>query len=390
MERLLPTIRKARLVVRTYGFLSTYPPTQCGLATFTDSLLRHLTAVTPGSTGRVVRVLTEPDHEPVASVETRMVHQMTPGAVEDAAEVLNRCDVVVIQHEYGIYAGRDGEDVLGVLARLRVPVIVVLHTVLTTPTAGQRQVLEEVVGYADAVVTMSLAARQRLVDGYAVARTDEVVVIPHGALPVEPPAHTPSADRPMILTWGLLGRGKGIEWGISALGALRDLKPRYLVAGQTHPKVLAHEGEIYRRNLRNRAATFGVTDLVEFDPAYREVEALAELVGQADVVLLPYDSSEQVTSGVLIEALAAGKPVIATEFPHAVELLADGAGLLVPHRDPAAIAAALRRVLTEPGLAAGMSDRSARLAPALSWVAVANRYRRLTERVLAGRVVVTT
>ncbi|MEU3647258.1 glycosyltransferase [Lentzea sp. NPDC034063] len=377
-------------MVRTYGFLSTYPPTRCGLATFTASLLRHLTAVTPGSTGRVVRVLTEPDHEPVAAAETRMVHQMTPGAAEDAAEVLNRCDVAVIQHEYGIYAGRDGEDVLGVLARLRVPVIVVLHTVLSTPTPGQRRVLEEVAGHADAVVTMSMAARQRLVDGYSVERPDEVVVIPHGALPVAPPARTPSAGRPLILTWGLLGRGKGIEWGISALGALRDLKPRYLVAGQTHPEVLAHEGEIYRRNLRNRAATFGVADLVEFDPAYREADALAELVGQADVVLLPYDSSEQVTSGVLVEAVAAGTPVIATEFPHAVELLADGAGLLVPHRDPAAIAAALRRVLTEPGLAAGMSERCARLAPALSWPAVANRYRRLAERVLADRVVVAT
>ncbi|NGY63117.1 glycosyltransferase [Lentzea sp. NEAU-D13] len=376
-------------MLRTYGFLSTYPPTQCGLATFTAALLHHLTAVTPGSKGEVVRVLAEPDHEPAAVAGTSVVHQMPPGAVEAAAEALNRCDVVVVQHEYGIYAGRDGEDVLGVLARLRVPVIIVLHTVLTTPTPGQRQVLEEVVGYADAVVTMSEAARQRLVDGYTVERPDEVVVIPHGALPVDPPARDPSTDRPMILTWGLLGRGKGIEWGISALGALRDLKPRYLVAGQTHPKVLAHEGETYRRNLRNRAAAFGVVDLLEFDSTYLEVDALAELVGLADVVLLPYDSSEQVTSGVLVEALAARKPVVATEFPHAVELLADGAGLLVPHRDPAAITAALRRVLTEPGLAARMSDRSASLAPALSWSAVASRYRELAEHLLAARVAVT-
>ncbi|WP_201779936.1 glycosyltransferase [Lentzea aerocolonigenes] len=326
----------------------------------------------------------------MVTTQARTVHHMVPGAVVEAADVLNRCDLVVVQHEYGIYAGRDGEDVLGVLARLRVPVIIVLHTVLTAPTPGQRQMLEHVVGYADAVVTMSEAARQRLVDGYAVERPGEVVVIPHGALPVEPPAHDPSADRPVILTWGLLGRGKGIEWGISALGELRDLRPRYVVAGQTHPKVLAHEGELYRGNLRDRAAAFGVADLVEFDPAYREADALAELVGQADVVLLPYDSSEQVTSGVLVEALAAGKPVVATEFPHAVELLADGGGLLVPHRDPVAIAAALRRVLTEPGLAAAMSDRSASLAPVLSWSSVADRYHRLAERLLAARVVVTT
>ncbi|MFT7837071.1 glycosyltransferase [Saccharothrix sp. BKS2] len=377
-------------MLRTYGFLSTCPPARCGPATFTAALLHHLTAVTPGSAGRVVRVLAEPDREPAVADGAAVAHRMAPGAVEAAAEVLNDCDVVVVQHEHGIHTGRDDEDVLGVLARLRVPVIVVLHTVLTAPAPGRRRVLDEAMGYADAVVTTSEAARRRLVDGYTVERPGEVVVIPHGALPVEPPAREPSTDRPLILTWGLLRRGKGIEWAISALGALRDLKPRYLVAGQTHPEVLAHEGEDYRRNLRNRAIACGVADLIEFDPTYLEVDALAELVRRADVVLLPHDSSEQVTSGVLLEALAARKPVVATAFPHAVELLADGAGLLVPHRDPAAIAAALRRVLTEPGLAAGMSDRSTSLVPAPSWTAVANRYRDLADDLLAARVVVTT
>lgn len=371
---------------RTYGFMSTYPPTQCGLATFTAALRHHLTAATPGSEGRVVRVLAEA--EPGAAEPS--VHEMRPGAVEAAAGVLNGCDVAVVQHEYGIYAGDDGAEVLSVLARLRVPVIVVLHTVLTAPTPGQRRVLEAVVDHADAVVTMSETARNRLLAGYAVDRPHEVVVIPHGAVPAARSAVGAPGRGPLILTWGLLGRGKGVEWGIAAMGALRDLRPRYLVAGQTHPKVLAHEGEKYRTHLRDHAATCGVTNLVEFDPAYLEAQALADLVGRADVVLLPYDSSEQVTSGVLVEALAARKPVVATVFPHAVELLADGAGLLVPHRDPAAIAAALRRVLTEPGLAAGMRDRSADLSPALSWPAVAGRYRDLAETLLTTRVVVTT
>ncbi|MEJ2854232.1 MULTISPECIES: glycosyltransferase [unclassified Saccharothrix] len=376
-------------MARTYGFLSTYPPTQCGLATFTAALLDHLVAATPGGRGRVVRVLSDTDrpHGPTSPV----VHEMVAGGVEAGADVLNDCDVVVVQHEYGIYAGRDGEDVLGVLARLRVPVVVVLHTVLTEPTPGQRQVLEDVVGQADAVVTMSEAARDRLLAGYAVARAEDVVVIPHGALPVDTPTTEPPprADRPLILTWGLLGRGKGVEWGISALGMLRDLNPRYLVAGQTHPKVLASEGEAYRTHLGARAAAFGVADLVEFDATYRPVDALAELVGRADVVLLPYESSEQVTSGVLIEAVGAGRPVVATEFPHAVELLAGGAGLVVPHRDPVAIAAALRRVLTDPGLAAGMGERARRLAPSVSWPAVARRYLGLAERLTAARVVAT-
>ncbi|GLY49946.1 glycosyl transferase family 1 [Lentzea sp. NBRC 102530] len=378
-------------MVRTYGFLSTYPPTQCGLATFTASLQRHLAAATPGSRSRVVRVLT--DAEPHAAAPSA-AHPMRPGAVDAAAEVLNRCDVAVVQHEYGIYAGSDGDEALGVLARLRVPVVVVLHTVLTTPTPGQRRVLEAVVDHADAVVTMSEAARSRLLAGYAVDRPGEVVVIPHGAVPADRSAASAPGRGPLVLTWGLLGRGKGVEWGIAALAALRDLKPRYLVAGQTHPKVLAHEGEAYRTHLREQAAASGVTDLVEFDPAYLGTEALADLVGRADVVLLPYDSSEQVTSGVLVEALAARKPVVATVFPHAVELLADGAGLLVPHRDPAAIAAALRRVLTEPGLAAGMRDRSADLGAVLSWPAVADRYRGVcdnlvTDRLFADRIAVT-
>ncbi|WP_439658731.1 glycosyltransferase [Lentzea sp. HUAS TT2] len=371
-------------MVRTYGFMSTYPPTQCGLATFTASLRHHLTAVRPGSGSRVVRVLTDAETAPAA---TSAVHPMRPGAAEDAAAVLNGCDVAVVQHEYGIYAGRDGAEVLSVLARLRVPVIVVLHTVLTAPTPGQRAVLEAVVDHADAVVTMSEAARKRLLAGYSVERPGDVVVIPHGAVPRSAPARR--AGRPLILTWGLLGRGKGVEWGIAALDALRDLRPRYLVAGQTHPKVLAHEGEAYRNHLRDRATAHDVANLVEFDSAYLEDDVLAKLVGLADVVLLPYDSSEQVTSGVLVEALAARKPVVATEFPHAVELLADGAGLLVPHRSPGAIAAALRRVLTEPGLAAGMRDRSASLSPALSWPAVASRYRHLADHLVNARVGVT-
>jgi polysaccharide biosynthesis protein PslF len=370
-------------MVRTYGFLSTYPPTQCGLATFTASLQHHLTAATPGSRSRVVRVVSAA--EPHATTSSA-VHPMRPGAAEDAAAVLNRCDVAVVQHEYGIYAGGDGEEVLSVLALLRVPVVVVLHTVLTTPTPGQRRVLEAVVDHSDAVVTMSEAARNRLLAGYEVTRPGKVSVIPHGAVPADRSAPGAPDRGPLVLTWGLLGRGKGVEWGIAALAALRDLRPRYLVAGQTHPKVLAHEGEAYRTHLRSRAAACGVTDLVEFDPSYLATEALADLVGRADVVLLPYDSSDQVTSGVLVEALAARKPVVATVFPHAVELLADGAGLLVPHRDPAAIAAALRRVLTEPGLAAAMRDRSADLGAALNWSAVASRYRRLCDDLVADRL----
>ena len=184
----------------------------------------------------------------------------------------------------------------------------------------------------------------------------------------------PGGARPTVLTWGLIGPGKGIEWAIDALGGLADLPvaPRYLVAGQTHPKVLSNQGDVYRDSLRARAAA-GRRGPVEFDARYRNAAALMDLVRQADIVLLPYDSSEQVTSGVLIEAIAACRPVVAADFPHAEELLAGRrrhSWCRIATRPPS-----LPRLQNphRAGLAASMSARSARIAPDLEWSAVANR-----------------
>ena len=375
-----------------YGFLSTYPPTQCGLATFCAALLRHLANPMTGSRCGVVQVADGAyqtvRRDPAAALVTVRSH-----SASRAAEVLNRYDVLIVQHEYGIYGGLDGEDVLNVLDRVDVPVITVLHTVLALPTPHQRLVLQRVIDASDAVVVLSQAAATTLIAGYLIEE-GRVSVIPHGApaLGRQRPGSARSSDRPTILTWGLIGPGKGIEWAIGALGHLRDVQPavRYLVAGQTHPKVLADQGEAYRNGLRRQARAQGVLDLVEFDPTYREVGSLMHVVRQADVVLLPYDSSQQVTSGVLIEAVAAQRPVVATAFPHARELLGGGAGIVVPHRDPQAIAHAIRRVLTEPGLAEAMTARCAALAPALSWTAVANSYRALAKSLLAAPAAVAS
>ncbi|HEY4408874.1 MAG TPA: glycosyltransferase, partial [Acidimicrobiia bacterium] len=335
---------------------------------------------------------------PQRSGSPDVVHHLvtsSPGGEAEAAAVLDGFGAVVVQHEYGIYGGPDGDQVLGVLERLTVPVIVVLHTVLVEPTPHQREVLERVLAVADAVVTMTPTARRRLLDGYP-ADPARVALIPHGAPDNRFPGGRrrpagsdagPSEARPTILTWGLLGPGKGIEWVIDAMGALVDLdpQPRYLVVGETHPRVVERCGEAYRHRLMKQAAQQGVAHLVEFDDRYFATADLGRIVAGADVVILPYDSPEQVTSGVLVEALAAGKPVIATGFPHATELLGGGVGLIVPHRDPAAMAAALRRVLTEPGLAGRLGAAAAAVAPQLLWPAVAERYRALAGRLLEAR-----
>jgi glycosyltransferase involved in cell wall biosynthesis len=368
-----------------FGFISTYPPTLCGLATFTSAL--HAELVVPGGAGRVVRVVDTPQRRGRAEVVGELVAG-DPSSVHRAAQLLDDSDVVIVQHEFGAYGGADGDEILLLLAEVRVPTLVVLHTVLSAPTGHQRSVLEQVVSLADAVVTMTATARDRLAAGYAVDMT-KVSVIPHGAPAVRhSPAPTFRTAQPTILTWGLLGPGKGIEWGIEAMASLTDLfpMPRYIVAGQTHPKVLLSEGEAYRDRLIEQVRRLSLTATVRFDGHYRHETALAALVDAADVVLLPYDSTDQVTSGVLIEAVAALKPVIATRFPHAVELLSGGAGLLVPHQDPTAIAEALRTLLTRRAVAAGMTKAAGATAPELLWPAVAERYRHLAERLIRARV----
>jgi glycosyltransferase involved in cell wall biosynthesis len=383
MSRLPQTPQQTRTMssrCTSFGLLGTYPPTQCGLATFAGSLREGLLAGRPGTEVGVVRMVDEPGPRSEAEV----VYELSLGRHGDpatAAKHLNKFDVVVVQHEYGIFGGRDGSQVLDVLRRIRVPVVIVLHTVLSEPTAHQRQIVREAAALADTVVTMTRTARQRLRAGYDIDAT-KISVIPHGAWAGGQPQ--PAAARstgPVVLTWGLLGPGKGIEWGVEALPGLRvlDPAPMYVVAGQTHPRVLEREGERYRESLGRRAGELGVADMLRFEPGYLRTDELLRLVQQADVVLLPYDSQEQVTSGVLIEAVASLTPVVSTAFPHAVELLAGGAGLLVPHADPDAIAAAVTRVLSEPGCADGMVSNAARVAPSLRWSAVADRYRGIAD-----------
>ena len=365
----------------SFGILSTYPPTPCGLATFSAALANGLTA--NGADVSVVRVSDGPP-----SASTPVIGELvngSPASVAACAELLNLSDVAVIQHEYGIYGGVDGDEVVDIIDGLRVPSIVIAHTILKNPTPHQRSVLEAVAALADQVVVMSEAAAQRLCRDFDVDRR-KVTTVPHGAT-IPTNATVMRGGRPTLLTWGLLGPGKGIERVIEAMGSLNDLpgRPRYLVAGRTHPKVLAADGEAYRDARTEQARRSGVADSVCFDAGYRSVSTLTALVQSAAVVVLPYDSTDQVTSGVLVDAIASGRPVVATAFPHAVELLKSGAGIVVGHDDPDALASALRRILTQPRLAGAMAAEARRLAPEMAWPVVAGAYLKLAHGIRAQR-----
>lgn len=355
-----------------FSMLSTFPPTPCGLATFAQALCAELVAA--GGDVHRVRVLDHPGLDVTPGT--------TPWVTTDsrsrahAVAALNSADVAIVQHEYGIFGGADGADVVALLAEVEVPIIVVLHTVLANPSLHQHRVLAEVIDAADVVVTMTETAHRRLLAGWRI-EASKVRIIAHGAADNRGPATERSPGAPAtILTWGLMGPGKGIEWALAALALVDDVDPlpRYRVVGETHPRVVENSGEAYRVGLTTQVASLGLGGRVSLEDDYLDEASLRRVIRAADIVLLPYDSRDQVTSGVLTEAVVAGKPVISTRFPHAVELLSDGVGLLVPQRDPAAIAAALHRVLTEPGLAESMSVRASALAPALLWSGVAAQY----------------
>jgi polysaccharide biosynthesis protein PslF len=365
---------------RTYAMISTYPPTQCGIATFAAALSGGLYEY--GDDVGIVRV--GADGAPAAKIVVAELNNADGLETVDAMDALNRADVVIVQHEYGIYDGPDGDSIVEVLEGIERPTIVVAHTVLEHPTAHQRSVLEAVVRAADAVVVMTEAGRVRLCSNFDVDAR-KISVIPHGAAVSSAVRLEDSKERPRLLTWGLLGPGKGIEWMIDALALVDDLRPRpiYVVAGNTHPKVHEYEGDVYRDMLMQRAKDRHVD--VVFDPEYRSLASLAQLISESTMVILPYDSPDQVTSGVLVDAIAAGRPVIATAFPHAVELLSSGAGLVVPRRDPEALADAIREALTTPGLVDSMAREARRLAPDLSWPVIASRYAALGEELLDDR-----
>jgi len=368
----------------SFGILSTHPPTPCGIATFSAALSDGLAA--KSATVSVVRIA---DDE--VSARDNVVGELvngSPTSIAETAELLNQSDVAIIQHEYGIYGGPDGDEVVQIMDNLRVPSIVVAHTVLKDPTPQQHSVLERVMALADQVVVMSETAQHRLRDAFPLER-HKVTTIPHGAgLPTT--AALKRSARPIILTWGLIGPGKGIERVIDAMAVLKKLpgQPRYLIAGRTHPKVLAAEGEAYRDACLAQAQRLGVADSVSFDPMYRSPAALSTLILQASVVVLPYDSKDQVTSGVLVDSVATGRPIVATAFPHAVELLGSGAGLVVPHDDPDALVSALKRVLTDPRAAGSMASEARELAPTMAWPVVADAYLTLARRLVAARLAV--
>ncbi|HET9345374.1 MAG TPA: glycosyltransferase family 4 protein [Candidatus Limnocylindrales bacterium] len=305
------------------------------------------------------------------------------------AEALRKCvGILSIQHEYGIWGGEDGRHVIDFVRALDVPSVATLHTVLQRPTPGQRAVLSELVALADATVVMSQSAAARLTDVYGIDRR-RLHVIPHGVpeLPfVDGATVKPGLgveDRQVILSFGLLGPGKGYELAIEALPDVVAAHPSvlYVVVGETHPDLVRSEGEVYRDRLVAEVARLGLQDHVRFIDRYVGRVELTKWLEAADVFVTPYPNLDQIVSGTLSYAMGAGRPVVSTPYAYASEALADGRGVLVPPASPAALAVALNELLGDPELRAAIGARAYAYSRRMVWSSVGGEYRDLFAQV---------
>ena len=311
-----------------------------------------------------------------------------------AADFLNfnNAEVLCVQHEFGIFGGAAGSHLLALLKEVRMPVVTTLHTVLREPSPAQRRVMDEVVRLSDRVVVMARKGAEMLRDIYGVPDA-KVDVIPHG-IPDIPFADSGICKaqfgvegRSVLLTFGLLGPGKGIEHVIEALPEIVRRHPNvvYLVLGATHPHLVAREGESYRLSLERLAEDRGVKEHVIFYNRFVSLDDLKEFIGATDIYVTPYLNEQQITSGTLAYVFGAGKAVVSTPYWHAQELLADGRGKLVPFRNPAAIAEAVCEFLDDPVLMERTRHAAYAMGREMIWPAAAQRYLDSFQRARADR-----
>jgi glycosyltransferase involved in cell wall biosynthesis len=374
------------------AIVSTYPPRACGIGTFSADLRATLAGKGTVTVADLVAVVHEPS-SPQRRGLLATIAQAVRGDYVRTARMLGRLDVdvVLLQHEFGIFGGRDGEYVLSFAQELAQPLVVTLHTVLSEPTPHQQEVLTELCAEAELVIVMTDTALRLLVESGACSE-EKVRVVPHGApariaeraaRELRAPRSTSSAvGEPFRLsTFGLISPGKGLETVIEALPAMIERHPEivYTIAGRTHPDVSRREGERYRLMLERRVLELELGDHVEFDDRFLSVDELSRLLAATDVFLTPYASREQIASGALTFAIAAGCAVVSTPYWYAQDMLASGAGLLVPFRDPEALADAVCSYIEQPDTLLAARTEAKRIGSTLAWPAVAEATARVLQ-----------
>jgi len=371
------------------AFLSTYPPRECGLATFTQDLVLQLIKIPAVSNTRIVAVSN--DTIPYESIVMAELDQYGRNSYLETADRLNRSqiDLLVVEHEYGIYGGESGEYLLELINHLKIPFVTTLHTVLSSPLEKQRQILHELGQKSEKMITMARNTVDLLVGVYGIDPA-KIEVIHHGVPNIAMKSRESLkkengiTGRPVISTFGLLGPGKGLEYGIDAIAlvAKKQKDVLYLILGQTHPAIVKESGEAYRQGLEEKVRRLGLTDNVRFVNKYLTKEEIVRNLKMSDIYMTPYLNKDQAVSGTLAYAAGYGRVIVSTPYSYAREMLSGGRGLLAEFHDAGSIARQIEFVLSHPEEKLLMEQRTLEIGKTMMWKTVAEHYMALFTGIL--------
>lgn len=374
--------------------IGTYPPKQCGIATFSTDLRNNLLLH-----DNAVSIMALSDDSLDYHYNNEVVFNAKQNHKQDyikAAAFINAnssIDLVILQHEYGIYGGRDGEYVLDLAKLIHKPYILITHTVLPRPSKRQKQILYELCHRATGIVCMTEGSRDLLINLYE-APPELLKVIAHGvpAFKKQPQLELKKNygldGWRIVSTFGLIGPGKGLELGIRAIAELvskhSDIK--YLILGQTHPMLQRYEGEKYRQMLLNLVDKLDLNNNVSFVNKYLSTQELGEYLYMTDIYLSPYPNMDQAVSGTMAFAIGCGRAIVSTAYAYANEVLREGRGLLSKEADPQNIAMLLDQILSSPELSANLQAKAYGLGKTWTWHNIAGEYTNFFTQILSQKM----
>src|ERR1700757_4536086 len=369
--------------IKQIAFLGDHLPRHCGIATFTSDICDAIATEFPQCQCVVGAVNDRPEGYDYPARIRFEIDENELDSYRRAADFLNvnNVEIILVQHEFGIYGGPAGSHLLALLRDVKMPVITTLHTVLREPSTDQQALMNQLDELSNRFIVMADQGKGFLEEIYGIA-AEKIDVIPHGIpdMPFIDPNFNKDQfgveGKTVLLTFGLLSPNKGIEHVIEALPAILEAHPNvvYIILGATHPNVMAREGESYRLRLERLAEDLDVASHVIFYNRFVTLEELKEFIGAADIYITPYLNESQITSGTLAYSFGAGKAVVSTPYLHAKELLANDRGILVPFSNPKAIAEGVNRFLSDPVLMTATRKRAWKLGREMIWSVVAQRH----------------
>lgn len=374
------------------AYIGTYPPRECGIGTFTqnlaDSMLNHGKGVSE------IMVVAMNDHdlkyEYPPEVKISIDQEKQPDYLK-AADFINEsgADACILEHEFGIFGGISGVYILPLLHRLKIPLISTLHTILKTPSYNEKAILKEICRMSDKVVVMSHKAIQFLVEIYDVPK-DKISLIEHGVPEIhfdkdESRKELKLQNKKLLLTFGFIGRSKGIETAIKALPEVIKKHPDvlYIVLGKTHPNVLRDAGEEYREHLQDLITNLDVSEHVLLINKYIDTEGLFKYLSACDIYITPYLSVAQITSGTLTYAMGSGCAVVSTPYWHAAELLADDRGSLFDFNDSKNLSEVINQLLDEPETLQRIQKKALNYGRNITWPKIGQKYTKLISNIIS-------